>query len=74
MIFPLKLLSLLFCHVTIEPTGPDMVELGKKVRLEFLKLEEIEEIVKSLSIDDFVRVLPAGNSHIVSSGKGEAYQ
>jgi len=61
-------------YVTIEPTGPDMVELGKKVRLEFLKLEGIEEIVKSLSIDDFVRVLPAGNSHIVSSGKGEAYQ
>ena len=60
-------------YVTIEPTGTEMVDVAKKIRLEFLKLQEKEEVVKSISIDDFVRVLPAGESHIVRTRKGEAH-
>src|SRR5713226_2838393 len=59
--------------VTIEPSGQEMTEIAKKIRLEFLKLAEREEVVKSFSIDDFIRVLPAGDSHIVESGQGQAY-
>ena len=51
-----------------------MVEVAKKIKLEFLKFKEKEEIVKTISIDDFIRVLPAGESHIVESGEGEAYK
>jgi len=60
-------------YVIIEPSGVVMGELAKKVKLEFMKFKEKEEIVKEISIDDFTRVLPAGDSHIVSSGVGEAY-
>ena len=36
------------------------------------KFAEInEEIVNSISIEDFVSVLPAGKSHVVKSGMGE---
>jgi predicted ribosome quality control (RQC) complex YloA/Tae2 family protein len=60
-------------YVIIEPSGVDMAEFAKKVKLEFMKFKEKEEIVKAISMDDFTRVLPAGDSHIVSSGVGEAY-
>lgn len=59
--------------VTIEPSGSDMTDLAKKIRLEFLKLVENEDIVKAFTIDDFTRALPAGDSHIVESGLGQAY-
>jgi len=59
--------------VVIEPSGLEMAELAKKIRVEFLKLAENEEIVKAFSIDDFTRALPAGDSHIVESGVGQAY-
>ena len=48
-----------------------MVEAAKKIKLEFLKFKEKEEIVKAINIDDFIRVLPAGDSHIVESGMGQ---
>ena len=57
-------------YVSIEPSGLEMVEAAKKIKLEFLKFKEKEEIVKAISIDDFIRVLPAGDSHIVESGIG----
>jgi len=60
-------------YITIEPSGVDMAEFAKKVKLEFLKFKEKEEIVKAISLDDFTRVLPTGESHIVESGHGEAY-
>ncbi len=60
-------------YVIIEPSGVDMAELAKKVKLEFMKFKEKEEIVRAISMDDFTRVLPAGDSHIVESGEGEAY-
>ncbi len=59
--------------VTIEPTGQEMTEIAKKIKLEFLKFEEKKEVVKSISIDDFIRALPAGDSHIIESGTGDAY-
>lgn len=59
--------------VTIEPSGIDMTEMARKVKLEFMKFKEKEEIVKAISLDDFIRMLPAGDSHIVESGHGEAY-
>jgi predicted ribosome quality control (RQC) complex YloA/Tae2 family protein len=58
------------CYAIIEPHGSEMVDAAKKIRLEFLKLEE--EIAKKISIDDFVRVLPAGASQITEVGLGEA--
>ncbi len=60
-------------YITIEPSGMDMAEFAKKVKLEFMKFKEKEEIVKAISIDDFTRVLPTGESHIVEAGHGEAY-
>ena len=60
-------------YVMIEPSGSDMADLAKKVKLEFMKFKEKEEIVKAISMDDFTRILPAGDSHIVEAGEGEAY-
>jgi len=57
------------CYVVIEPAGSEMVEIAKKIKLEFNKMTD--NVAKSLSIDEFVRVLPAGDSHIVESGLGE---
>ncbi|MDH3276790.1 MAG: ribosome rescue protein RqcH [Nitrosopumilus sp.] len=58
------------CYAIIEPHGSEMVEVAKKIRLEFSKLEE--EITKQISIDDFVRALPAGQSQIKEVGYGDA--
>jgi predicted ribosome quality control (RQC) complex YloA/Tae2 family protein len=60
-------------YVIIEPSGVDMVEIAKKIRLEFLKFKDKEDVVKAFTIDDFTRAVPAGDSHIVSSGVGQAY-
>lgn len=54
------------CYGVIEPQGQDQAEVAKKLRTEFIKLNE--EIAKQFSIDDFVRVLPAGKSHITDFG------
>ena len=60
------------CYAIIEPHGSDMVEVAKKIRIEFSKLED--EITKQISIDDFVRALPAGQSQIKEVGYGDAAQ
>ncbi len=57
------------CYVIIEPAGTEMVEVAKKIKLEFNKMTE--NVTKSLSIDEFVRVLPAGESHVLESGLGD---
>jgi hypothetical protein len=57
------------CYAIIEPHGSEMVEVAKKLKIEFSKLEE--EITKQISIDDFVRVLPAGQSQIKEVGFGD---
>ncbi|MFB5619217.1 MAG: NFACT RNA binding domain-containing protein, partial [Candidatus Nitrosomaritimum aestuariumsis] len=58
------------CYAIIEPHGLDMVDAAKKIKMEFLKLEE--EITKPISIDDFVRALPAGQSQIKEVSYGDA--
>jgi len=65
---PIKKKSI--CYAIIEPHGLEMVDAAKKIRLEFLKLEE--DIVKKINIDDFVRALPAGASQITEIGLGDA--
>ena len=57
------------CYVIIEPSGSEMVDVAKKIKKEFSKIKE--NIVKEISVDEFVRVLPSGESHIVESGLGE---
>ncbi len=54
------------CFAIIEPTGSEMVEVAKKIRLNFISSNE--EIAKSFSVDDYVRVMPAGKSRMVESG------
>jgi predicted ribosome quality control (RQC) complex YloA/Tae2 family protein len=58
------------CYAIIEPHGSEMVDNAKKIRLEFSKI--YEEITKKISIDDFVRVLPAGQSQIKEVGIGDS--
>ena len=60
------------CFAIIEPHGNEMVDSAKQIRIEFLKIHE--EIVKKISIDEFVRILPAGKSKIVEVSAGEKYQ
>lgn len=50
------------CYAIIEPHGLEMVDAAKKIRIEFSKIHE--EITKKISIDDFVRIMPAGKSQI----------
>ncbi len=59
------------CYAVIEPHGLEMADAAKKIRIEFVKLEE--EITKNISIDDFVRVLPAGKSQIKEVNHGDAH-
>lgn len=58
------------CYAIIEPHGSEMVEVAKKLKIEFSKLED--EITKKISIDDFVRALPAGQSQIKEVAYGDA--
>lgn len=57
------------CYTIIEPHGLEMVDAAKKIRIEFTKLNE--EFTKNISIDDFVRVLPAGKSQIKEISYGD---
>ena len=65
---PIKRKSI--CYAIIEPHGSEMVETAKKIKMEFSKLEE--EIARNITIDDFVRVLPAGQSQIKEIALGNA--
>lgn len=60
------------CYAIIEPQGIEMIDAAKKIRIEFSKLEE--KITKNITIDDFVRVLPAGKSQIKEIGYGDAHE
>ena len=57
-------------YVVVEPHGTDMTDVAKKIRLEFLKRHE--DISKRISIDEFVRALPAGQSKISGVGPPDA--
>ncbi|MBT8251474.1 MAG: NFACT family protein [Nitrosopumilus sp.] len=65
---PIKKYSTLYA--IIEPHGSEMVDTAKKIRIEFSKLEE--QIAKTIPIDDYVRVLPAGKSQIIKVEYGDA--
>ena len=65
---PIKRYSV--CYAVIEPHGSEMVEAAKRIRAEFAKLAGDE--TKGISIDDFVRVLPAGKSQIKDIGYGDS--
>ena len=65
---PIKKKSI--CYAIIEPQGLEMVDAAKKIRIEFAKI--FEKITKEISIDEFVRVLPAGKSQVKEVGIGEA--
>ena len=58
------------CYAIIEPQGIEMVDAAKKIRLEFSKIHE--EITKKISIDEFVRIMPAGKSQVKDVNRGEA--
>lgn len=58
------------CYAIIEPHGLEMVDAAKKIRIEFSKIHE--EITKKISIDDFVRIMPAGKSQIKEVEVGNA--
>ena len=60
------------CYAVIEPHGLEMADAAKKIRIEFLKRHD--EITRKISIDDFVRVLPAGKSQIKEIGVGDLQQ
>jgi predicted ribosome quality control (RQC) complex YloA/Tae2 family protein len=54
------------CYAIIEPTGFVSTDVAKKIRTEFMKMKG--EVVKYLSLDEFVRILPAGESHVIEFG------
>lgn len=64
---PIKKKSIMYA--IIEPQGIEMVDVAKKIKNEFAKLNE--EIIKDIPLDDFVRVLPAGQSQIKEVNHGE---
>ncbi len=45
-----------------------MPDVAKKIRLEFLSSNE--DIAKSFSLDEYVRILPAGPSRVIESDSG----
>lgn len=56
------------CYAVIEPSSGDITEAAKRIRLEFSKVHEV--VAKSIPLDEFVRVLPAGGSHVTELGDG----
>ncbi|RNJ79261.1 MAG: fibronectin-binding domain-containing protein [Nitrosopumilus sp. B06] len=57
------------CYAIIEPSGSGMAEAAKKIKIELGKLQDV---AKDMSIDDYIRVLPAGKSQIKETGRGGA--
>lgn len=57
-------------YVVIEPQGSEMAEAAKRVRTEFLKLDE--QAARGIQLDDIVRAMPAGKSQIKHAGLGDA--
>lgn len=55
-------------HIVIGPSGNDTVSVAKKIREEFLGMEL--EGASLYGIDDYVRALPPGKSHIEGVNRG----
>jgi hypothetical protein len=57
--------------------GMDPMTAAKKIKSEFVKIaggNEIAESIKHISIDDFVRTLPTGQSRISFTARGQHQQ
>lgn len=52
----------LLWHAVIEPGGSESSNTAKRLRAEFIRINEVSS---TFTVDDFLRVLPAGKSHIV---------
>ncbi len=65
---PMNLKENCVCYAIIEPSGIEMVDVAKKIRLDFISKNE--DIAKSFSVDDYVRILPTGSSKIIEFGIG----
>ena len=57
------------CYAIIEPSSDDSVLAAKKIKFEFTRVHEA--ITKTIPLDEFVRVLPAGGSHVTELGDGQ---
>ncbi len=51
----------LICYAIIEPTGLEISEIAKIIKNEFLKIK----LFTGITLDDFIRVMPPGKSHII---------
>ncbi len=63
---PEPIISHCVIYAIIEPHGFDLAEAAKRIRTEFLNVNET--ITKIIHLDDFVRVLPSGKSQIKDIG------
>ncbi|ABK78529.1 RNA-binding protein [Cenarchaeum symbiosum A] len=59
-------------YAVIEPGGSEMTDAAKKIRLGFMAVNE--QLAGRVSMDDYVRALPAGKSHVVETGEGGAQE
>ena len=57
------------CYAVVEPHGLELSEAAKRIRSEFMRIDE--SITKGISLDEFVRTLPAGKSQIKDVRRGE---
>ena len=63
-------------YATLLPGGLDPMNISKKIKSEFVRQisgfnPDLANLVKTISIDDFIRTLPSGPSKIKSLGMGE---
>ena len=57
------------CYVIIEPGSIEISDMAKKIRANFIGVDE--KFTKMFVIDDYVRVLPTGASKIVEASVKE---
>jgi len=54
------------CYVVIEPGSIEIADMGKRIRANFVGVDE--KFAKMFVVDDYVRVLPTGGSKITETG------
>ena len=57
------------CYVVIEPGSIEIADMGKKIRANFVGVDE--KFTKMFLVDDYVRVLPTGGSKITETSMSE---
>lgn len=55
------------CYAVIEPSSGELADAAKKIRYEFARTHEES---RAVPLDEFVRALPAGGSHVTELGEG----